>query len=228
MHCWTHDCELISRFKSHYRDCAVVYVRRFHTGYGIFHCDSIKYDLMHHWYRICHIPYKNVSRIATYGTAQSLYCAFKNKFWTLTFHWMGSNKGEGLKQNSMSIWGTLHSLVTHWPDHWKTETSTRQNINFASIKQNLEKKNNLTCQLFTSSYVRQAVSKLRHFCRIATGAGGGGEIKRAECPPSTAKNTAKNWEKIREKRGKNQGNEEKSVRKGKKSQKFFYFAFPDR
>ena len=33
----------------YYRDCAVPYVRHFHTGYGIFHCDSMKYYLMFHW-----------------------------------------------------------------------------------------------------------------------------------------------------------------------------------
>ena len=33
----------------------------FHSGYGIFHCDSMKYDLMDH-NEICRIPYENVSR----------------------------------------------------------------------------------------------------------------------------------------------------------------------
>ena len=27
----------------YYRDCAVLYVRNFYTGYDIFHCDSMKY-----------------------------------------------------------------------------------------------------------------------------------------------------------------------------------------
>ena len=33
----------------YYRDCAVPYVRHFHMGYGKFHCDFMKYDLMLHW-----------------------------------------------------------------------------------------------------------------------------------------------------------------------------------
>ena len=32
----------------YHRDCVVPYVRHFLTGYGIFHCDSMKYDLMLH------------------------------------------------------------------------------------------------------------------------------------------------------------------------------------
>ena len=31
---------------SFYRDCAVPYLRHFHTGYSIFHCDLMEYDLM--------------------------------------------------------------------------------------------------------------------------------------------------------------------------------------
>ena len=34
---------------TYYRDCAVPYVRHFHTGYGIFHSDSKRYNLMLHW-----------------------------------------------------------------------------------------------------------------------------------------------------------------------------------
>ena len=42
--------------------------RHFHTGYGIFHCDLMKYDIMLH--TICRFPY--VWKCLTYGTAQSL------------------------------------------------------------------------------------------------------------------------------------------------------------
>ena len=35
--------------KTQYRNCVVPNVRHLYTGYGIFHCDSIKYDLMLHW-----------------------------------------------------------------------------------------------------------------------------------------------------------------------------------
>ena len=33
----------------YYRDCAVPYVRHFHMGYSIFHCDSMKNNLLLHW-----------------------------------------------------------------------------------------------------------------------------------------------------------------------------------
>ena len=33
----------------HYGEVANSRVRHFHSGYGIFYCDSIKYDLMLHW-----------------------------------------------------------------------------------------------------------------------------------------------------------------------------------
>ena len=32
----------------YHRDCVAPYVRHFLTGYGIFHRDSMKYDLMFH------------------------------------------------------------------------------------------------------------------------------------------------------------------------------------
>ena len=35
--------------KREYIDCAVLYKRHFFTEYSIFHCDSVKYDLMFHW-----------------------------------------------------------------------------------------------------------------------------------------------------------------------------------
>ena len=31
-----------------YRDYTVSYIKHFHTGYDIFYCDSMKYDLMLH------------------------------------------------------------------------------------------------------------------------------------------------------------------------------------
>ena len=34
---------------SYYKDCAVPYVRHFHTGYGILHCDSMNHKVMLHW-----------------------------------------------------------------------------------------------------------------------------------------------------------------------------------
>ena len=49
---WVHTTSFQLGWKStkpYYRDCAVPYVRHFYTGYGIFHCDLMKYDLKLHW-----------------------------------------------------------------------------------------------------------------------------------------------------------------------------------
>ena len=39
----------ISCNATHYRDFAILYVRLFHTGCSIFHCDSMKHKVIPHW-----------------------------------------------------------------------------------------------------------------------------------------------------------------------------------
>ena len=51
-------------------DCVLPYVRHFHSRYGIFHCGSIKYDLMLHWITMKYAV--SIRKCLTYGTAQSL------------------------------------------------------------------------------------------------------------------------------------------------------------
>ena len=36
----------IQKFQNYYTDCAVPFVRHFHMGYDVFHCDSVTYDLI--------------------------------------------------------------------------------------------------------------------------------------------------------------------------------------
>ena len=47
-----------------YRDCAVSYVRHFHTGYGIFQCHSMKLKVILHWitvkYAVSHMKIPHV------------------------------------------------------------------------------------------------------------------------------------------------------------------------
>ena len=55
---------------TYYNDCAVPYVRNFHTGYGIFHCAPMKYAFMLH---LMTMKYVISHMRMPHGTAQSLY-----------------------------------------------------------------------------------------------------------------------------------------------------------
>ena len=71
-------CGYVERYKIPlcYRDCAVPYLRYFHTGYGIFYCDSMRHKVTLHWITMKYAlaPYENVS-----GTVLRNLCIISNQ-----------------------------------------------------------------------------------------------------------------------------------------------------
>ena len=81
-----------TRFYCYYRDCAVPYVRHFHTGYSIFHFDLTKQVILH-WiiikYAISHITYENASHTYIRDCMISVlsYCVHLCKKWSNHDFW---------------------------------------------------------------------------------------------------------------------------------------------
>ena len=84
-----------------YKDCAVRYVRHSHAGYGIFHCDSMKYEKEYTW----HVPAMKFIGMKQLGLKR-LQIYLKK----LRFMWMC-----GILGNFVKIWYFVNNcLIKVW------------------------------------------------------------------------------------------------------------------
>ena len=75
---------------TYYRDCAVPYVRHFHTGYGTFYCDSMKYKVILYWitmkYAVSHMKMPHVQDCTisvSYASCREIIDLFPISFYKL-------------------------------------------------------------------------------------------------------------------------------------------------
>ena len=100
----------------------VPYVRHFYTGYGTFHCDSMKYDLVLHWITMkCLFRYENASRM---GLCKLCNKSMKLQAMALLLRWRMKTTFQDFNDRFPKKW----QIIICWKVMWMIKYNHRSAV----------------------------------------------------------------------------------------------------